>query len=144
MLHLLIKDMFQLHVFIMLLFYKCKWQFYEGEEKYYVYDTSLNMRLLPLINNFKSIAIALFAERIFQKTFLQFFYSFHYIQDYNILPHPHSVDKWGREEWTLSFVSIEVKVCETRYVDILLSSIHRDPIHRIWFVKTDKEWNQTH
>ena len=36
MLHLLIKDMFQLNVFIMLLFYKCKWQFYEGEEKYYV------------------------------------------------------------------------------------------------------------
>ena len=75
------------------------------------------MRLLPLINNFKSIAIALFSERIFQKTFLQFFYSFHYIQDYNILPHPHSVDKWGREEWTLSFISIDLKVCETRYVD---------------------------
>ena len=81
-----------------------------------MYDTSLNMRLLPLICN-KSIATALFKERIFEKSILQFFYSFHHIQDWTILPHPHSVDKWGREEWTLSFVSIEVKVCETRYVD---------------------------
>ena len=45
-----------------------------------MYDTSLNMRLLPLICN-KSIATALFKERIFEKSILQFFYSFHHIQN---------------------------------------------------------------
>ena len=52
------------------------------------------MRLLPLINNFKSIAIALFAERIFEKIYFTVLLQFSSrIQDYNILPHPHSVDK---------------------------------------------------